>query len=195
MEDLIVAAGDTSSNVDAGYNDAEIAAAANGVDGASQRGSESSEQHEQSSRSSVPDNEHDMMPEESLNAVPPNVAQGSELGLGQMEDPLEGPETRASGQDSEDSGLEDSMILSSLPRTLRSIEVVLRPPPDPESYERIRPSRTVLRVLEEVLEDSESDDEGLYTIEFEDGRISNLRIYTSSPTHLSYFHFHSTSFT
>ncbi|KAI0812088.1 PHD/FYVE-zinc-finger like domain-containing protein [Xylaria sp. FL0064] len=174
MEDLVVAAGDTSSNVDANYNDAEIAAAAaNGVDGASQRGSESSKQHEQSSRKSVPDNEHDLTPEESLNAVPPNVAQDAELGLGQIQDSLEDPDTRASGQDSEDSGLEDSIILSSLPQTLHNIEVVLRPPPDPESYERIRPSRTVLRVLEEVLEDSESGDEGFYTIEFEDGRINN----------------------
>ncbi|KAI0427619.1 PHD/FYVE-zinc-finger like domain-containing protein [Xylaria sp. FL1042] len=166
MEDSIDVPGGTSRDGDTSYHDAEIAAV-NEVGGALQQGIDGHRQREQTSRSFVTDTEDDTTPEESLNTVPPRVAQDLELGLGHIQDSLYSSEARLNGHHSEHSGLEDSVAMSSLPQLLRTVEVVLRPPPDPESYERIRPSRTVLRVLE----DSESGDEAVYTVEFEDGRM------------------------
>ncbi|KAI5927436.1 hypothetical protein F4810DRAFT_650967 [Camillea tinctor] len=50
------------------------------------------------------------------------------------------------------------------------IEVVLSPPLDPDSYEKILPSWTVGYILDEV----EAGDEVFYSVEFDDGRIDQV---------------------
>ena len=58
------------------------------------------------------------------------------------------------------------------------IQVVLRPPPDPTEYERIKPGQSVERVLgKKVVED-----EILYSVEYDDGYIEEVgRWSLSSP--------------
>ncbi|KAI0144188.1 PHD/FYVE-zinc-finger like domain-containing protein [Hypoxylon sp. NC0597] len=50
------------------------------------------------------------------------------------------------------------------------IEVVLKPPPNPSEYQRIEPSETVERILDEL----EVDGEVLYSVEFDDGHIEQV---------------------
>ncbi|KAI0108513.1 hypothetical protein F4814DRAFT_428315 [Daldinia grandis] len=59
---------------------------------------------------------------------------------------------------------------------LYPIVVVLHPPPDPTIYERIYPSQTVERILDEM---EDEDGELYYSIEFEDGYIEDayLMVY------------------
>ncbi|KAI1363789.1 PHD/FYVE-zinc-finger like domain-containing protein [Xylaria arbuscula] len=70
---------------------------------------------------------------------------------------------------SDHGAIENNIAIPILSQSLRAIEVVLRPPPDPESYDRIPFSQTVIRVLEQY----ESGDEIFYTIEFRDGRLED----------------------
>lgn len=80
-------------------------------------------------------------------------------------------EMHIDGHDSTCVEPEDNTISSDQPERLRAtIEVILPPPSDPDSYIRIPTSRTVFRVLEEF----ESDDETFYEIEFADGRIEEV---------------------
>lgn len=65
---------------------------------------------------------------------------------------------------------ENNTMSSNEPKRLRTIEIILSPPSDPDSYIRIPTSQTVFRVLEEF----ESDDETFYEIEFADGRIEEV---------------------
>ncbi|KAI1467824.1 uncharacterized protein F4812DRAFT_427703 [Daldinia caldariorum] len=55
---------------------------------------------------------------------------------------------------------------------LHPIMVVLHPPPDPTIYERIYPSQTVERILDEV---EDEDGDIYYSVEFEDGYIEDSR--------------------
>ncbi|KAI0903601.1 hypothetical protein F4823DRAFT_267855 [Ustulina deusta] len=161
--------GPSRNEDDTSYDVAE-GLAEGGADRALRRGIEG---HEQFSRSSVADSEDVTATEEPSSAAASEVAgKDSELefGHGSIQDPLDDAEPRANGQDSKQNGLGDSITIPSPPQTLRAIKVVLRPPPDPDAYHRIPPSRTVLRVLE----DSESGGEIFYTVEFRDGRIEHV---------------------
>ncbi|KAI1102103.1 PHD/FYVE-zinc-finger like domain-containing protein [Jackrogersella minutella] len=51
------------------------------------------------------------------------------------------------------------------------IEVVLRPPPNPNEYERIEPSLSVARLLEEI---EGGDEDFYYNVEFDDGHIEQV---------------------
>lgn len=66
---------------------------------------------------------------------------------------------------------EGDMATPSPPRRLHAIEVVLYPLSDPDSYVRIPPSQTVLRVLE-----IEGGDGTLYEVEFKDGRLEQVSL-------------------
>ncbi|KAJ2986170.1 hypothetical protein NUW58_g5155 [Xylaria curta] len=99
------------------------------------------------------------------------------LESGLVQDALGHAETRGNGHDGVGDGDDDgdsiqneiqgNMITSNSSRRLRAIEVVLGPPSDPDSYHRIPPSRTALRVLGEM----ESGDETYYQVELKDGRV------------------------
>lgn len=54
---------------------------------------------------------------------------------------------------------------------LHPIIVVLHPPPDPTIYERIYPSQTVERILDEM---EDEDGEIFYSVEFKDGYIEDV---------------------
>ncbi|KAI1136133.1 hypothetical protein F5Y05DRAFT_111374 [Hypoxylon sp. FL0543] len=56
------------------------------------------------------------------------------------------------------------------------IEIVLNPPTDPSAYQRIEPSQTVERILEEI----ELDGDIFYSVEFDDGRIEQVSGSSSS---------------
>jgi hypothetical protein len=90
----------------------------------------------------------------------------------QLEDALKYPEAYENGYHSGHDKLEEDIATSSLPPQQHAIEVVLRPPSDPESYEYIPRSRTVIRVLDEI------DNRGkkLYEVEFRDGRIKYVSV-------------------
>ncbi|KAI1748692.1 PHD/FYVE-zinc-finger like domain-containing protein [Xylaria castorea] len=89
------------------------------------------------------------------------------LESGLLQDALEDPELREIEHHARHYELENDMAISSPPRRLRAIEVVLDAPSDPGSYQRIPRNRTVLRVLEEV----EDGGEAYYKVEFGDGHI------------------------
>lgn len=57
-----------------------------------------------------------------------------------------------------------------LPSKLFPIEVVLRPPDDPELYKRIPPSNTVERILDRVLVYGQD----MFSVEYTDGRIDQV---------------------
>ncbi|KAI0535106.1 hypothetical protein GGR58DRAFT_26010 [Xylaria digitata] len=157
MEDLI----DDSTSYDAVEE-----VAADDADYALQQGIE---EHEQYSRNLVTKTERSTATVETSGAA---VSQtGLELEADSIRDSLEDWETVEDRQGS-GHGLENDMLISSPPQRLRAIEVVLRPPPDPESYERIPPSRLVLRVSE----GSEIDDETIYEVEFRDGRLEYVSV-------------------
>ncbi|KAI0965092.1 hypothetical protein F4678DRAFT_345021 [Xylaria arbuscula] len=148
------------------------------------------EGHELSWPSLEIDAKDESTPEKPLDiAVSKSNEEDPELGSGNIQDPLEDTETRTNGQDSNYSGPEDSIITSGLSQSLRTIEVVLRPPPDPEAYDRIPPSRTVLRVVEA---DDESDDETFYTVEFKDGRIEHVSAESNETGSVAYEYRNST---
>ncbi|KAI1380578.1 PHD/FYVE-zinc-finger like domain-containing protein [Hypoxylon crocopeplum] len=67
----------------------------------------------------------------------------------------------------EDGGLDVPATVKSPKSRLFHIQVILRPPPDPTQYERIEPSRTAERILDEI----EIDGEVFHSVEFEDGHI------------------------
>lgn len=58
---------------------------------------------------------------------------------------------------------------------LYPIEVVLAPPPDPETYEKLSPSFIVNRVLEEIRIGNQS----WYNVEYSDGRIDQVGVFWS----------------
>ncbi|KAI0466719.1 PHD/FYVE-zinc-finger like domain-containing protein [Xylaria cf. heliscus] len=91
------------------------------------------------------------------------------LESGLVQDSLKDPEPRENEYHVRHQESENNMTISSPPRQLRAIEVVLSAPSDPDSYQRIPRSRTVLRILDDI----ESGDEVLYTVEFGDGRIKH----------------------
>ncbi|KAI0451702.1 PHD/FYVE-zinc-finger like domain-containing protein [Xylaria acuta] len=91
------------------------------------------------------------------------------LESGLVQGALKDPEPREIGHHAGHHELENNMAISSPPRRLRAIEVVLSAPSDPDSYQRIPRNRTVLRILEEI----ESGDETYYKVEFGDGRIKH----------------------
>ncbi|KAI1421258.1 PHD/FYVE-zinc-finger like domain-containing protein [Xylaria sp. FL1777] len=163
MGDIIDEPDNLSRHEDPGYDVVEDATASCAL-------RQGIEAYEQSSRSSIAETGNSTVTEESFNSAASEVTQkDSELGSSHIQDPFEDPETCANGQDSKRTGLDGSTMVSSLPQSLCAIEVVLRPPHNPESYERIPPSRTVLRVLEY----GESGDETFYSVEFRDGRIEH----------------------
>ncbi|KAI1802181.1 hypothetical protein F4811DRAFT_421305 [Daldinia bambusicola] len=59
---------------------------------------------------------------------------------------------------------------------LHPIMVVLHPPPDPTIYERIYPSQTVERILDEM---EDEDGDIYYSVEFEDGYIEDCQLFLS----------------
>lgn len=56
---------------------------------------------------------------------------------------------------------------------LYPIEVVLAPPPDPETYEKLSPSFIVNRVLEEIRIGNQS----WYRVEYSDGRVDQVGVF------------------
>lgn len=88
---------------------------------------------------------------------------------------FETPEARANEYNPDHGDIENNLVIPDLSQSLRAIEVVLRPPPDPDSYDRIPFSDTVIRVLEEY----ESGHEAFYTVEFKDGRIEDVSGYST----------------
>ncbi|KAK6951413.1 hypothetical protein Daesc_007948 [Daldinia eschscholtzii] len=65
---------------------------------------------------------------------------------------------------------QETNMSSAVPR-LHPIMVVLHPPPDPTIYERIYPSQTVERILDEK---EDEDGEIYYSVEFKDGYIEDV---------------------
>ncbi|TGJ84024.1 hypothetical protein E0Z10_g4723 [Xylaria hypoxylon] len=171
MEDSIGESNGSSENGDIIY-DVDEDVTADESDRALRRGIE---EYEPSSRSVITETEGSTATKETSDTTS-SKATRKELGLESgsiqgpsIQDPLEDQETLENRQGSGQNGLENNMLMSSPPRQLRAVEVILRPPPDPESYDRIPPSRSVLRVLER----SEMGDETIYEVEFGDGRIKH----------------------
>ncbi|KAI1473971.1 hypothetical protein F4774DRAFT_359768 [Daldinia eschscholtzii] len=69
---------------------------------------------------------------------------------------------------------QETNMSSAVPR-LHPIMVVLHPPPDPTIYERIYPSQTVERILDEK---EDEDGEIYYSVEFRDGYIEDVSCFT-----------------
>ncbi|KAI1113578.1 PHD/FYVE-zinc-finger like domain-containing protein [Nemania sp. NC0429] len=108
-----------------------------------------------------------------------------EAGFNLLLDAIKDPEPRENVFDEGESGSQEitehkhneqdnnSTTASSCQLRLHAIEVVLAPPSDPDSYRRIPPSRTVIRVLRETDGIDDDDDDIFYEVEFRDGRIEH----------------------
>lgn len=79
------------------------------------------------------------------------------------------PQEDVSSSDSGGSslGMVDISDIKPLP-----VEILLQPPPDPESYLILPPSETIDRILDEV----EVDGQAFFSVEYTDGRIEQVRL-------------------
>ncbi|KAI0412152.1 PHD/FYVE-zinc-finger like domain-containing protein [Xylaria grammica] len=170
MEGLIGESDGPSTNEDTIYNVAEEVAA-DEIDCALRQGVGG---HEKNLRDFVTEFEGDTTTKGTCDTAT-STAVAKDLGLESdpIQNPLEDWEALKNGQGSGHNVLENNTLISSPSPRLRAIEIILRPPLDPESYDRIPPSRSVFRVLEE----SEIDDETVYEVEFGDGRIGHNATY------------------
>lgn len=122
------------------------------------------------------------------------LAATSEAGSSFTQDALDNSEPHENGfNEQEDDSQEidkheserqdDNTIASPCPPRLHAIEVVLAAPSDPDSYYRIHPSRTVLRVLGEIESIDDDDDDTSYEVEFRDGRIERVSTKSNRTGH------------
>jgi hypothetical protein len=100
------------------------------------------------------------------------IPQEPELEYATPQDVLDDAEMEGNRCDHGYGNQEDDTLATDLSPQLHRIEVVLRPPNDPNSYDRIPRSKTVLRVLAEI----ERGDETFYEVEFIDGRIKHVSV-------------------